>query len=88
MVERPAPKFNSAAKPDTGAVCFVTPLGEDASNAAVRMGLDPSRTVAVDMSGRFSGRRTLMKTPVTRPNTRRSGCGAVGGRRAGDGDQR
>ncbi|HEY6023462.1 MAG TPA: 3-hydroxyacyl-CoA dehydrogenase [Pseudolabrys sp.] len=47
--------------------CFVTPLGEDASNAAVRLGIDPARTVAVDMLGRFSGRRTLMKTPVTKP---------------------
>ncbi len=45
----------------------MTPLGEDASNAAVRLGVDPSRTVAVDMFGRFSGRRTLMKTPVTKP---------------------
>ena len=47
--------------------CFVTPLGEDASHAAVRLGLDPARTVAVDMFGRFTGRRTLMKTPATRP---------------------
>jgi 3-hydroxybutyryl-CoA dehydrogenase len=54
-------------KPAPGVPCFVTPLGEDASNAAVRLGLDPSRTVAVDMFGRFSGRRTLMKTPVTTP---------------------
>jgi 3-hydroxybutyryl-CoA dehydrogenase len=46
--------------------CFVTPLGEDASNAAVRLQLDPACTVAADMFGRFSGRRTLMKTPLTR----------------------
>ena len=48
--------------------CFVTPLGEDASHAAVRLNLDPARTVAVDMFGRFTGRRTLMKTPATRPD--------------------
>jgi 3-hydroxybutyryl-CoA dehydrogenase len=47
--------------------CFVTPLGEDASHAAVRIGIDPTRAVAVDMLGRFTGRRTAMKTPVTRP---------------------
>ena len=52
-------------KPAGGVPCFVTPLGEDASNAAVRLGLDPTRTVAVDMFGRFEGRRTLMKTPLT-----------------------
>ena len=41
-------------------------MGEDASHAAVRLGLDPARTVAVDMFGRFAGRRTLMKTPLTK----------------------
>jgi 3-hydroxybutyryl-CoA dehydrogenase len=59
-------KIQFGGKPGPSAVCFVTPLGEDASSAAVRLGLDPSRTVAVDMFGRFSGRRTLMKTPVTK----------------------
>jgi len=55
--------------PATGALCFVTPLGEDASSTALRLNLDPARTVAVDMFGRFSGRRTLMKTPLTTPET-------------------
>ena len=59
-------KVQLGGQPDTGALCFITPLGEDASNAAVRMGLDPARTVAVDMFGRFEGRRTLMKTPLTK----------------------
>jgi 3-hydroxybutyryl-CoA dehydrogenase len=35
----------------------------------VRLKLDPARTVAVDMLGRFQGRRTLMKTPLTTPET-------------------
>ena len=49
------------------AVCFVMPLGEDATTAIVRLKLDPARTVAVDMLGNFRGRRTLMKTPLTTP---------------------
>lgn len=53
--------------PGASALCFVTPLGEDASNAAVRLDLDPAQTVAVDMLGRFQGRRTVMKTPLTAP---------------------
>jgi 3-hydroxybutyryl-CoA dehydrogenase len=61
-------KIQLGGKPAAGVPCFVTPVGEDASNAAVRLGLDPARTVAVDMLGRFSGRRTLMKTPITRPD--------------------
>ncbi len=62
-------KAQRGGKPSGDVVCFVTPLGEDASGAAVRLGVDPKRTVAVDMLGRFAGRRTLMKTPLTTPET-------------------
>ena len=58
-------KVALGGKPGSSGPCFVTPLGEDASHAAVRLKLDPARTVAVDMLGRFGGRRTLMKTPLT-----------------------
>jgi 3-hydroxybutyryl-CoA dehydrogenase len=61
-------KVQFGGVPPAGIPCFVTPLGEDASNAAARLHLDPARTVAVDMFGRFSGRRTLMKTPLTAPD--------------------
>src|SRR4029078_6224494 len=54
--------------PAAGISSLLTPIGEDASGAAVRLQLDPARTVAVDMFGRFSGRRTLMKTPLTQPD--------------------
>jgi 3-hydroxybutyryl-CoA dehydrogenase len=50
-------------------LCFVTPLGEDATSAIVRLKLDPARTVAVDMLLGASARRTLMKTPLTAPET-------------------
>jgi len=59
-------KIQLGGKPAAGVPCFVVPLGEDASHAAIRLGLDPARTVAVDMLGRFAGRRTLMKTPLTK----------------------
>ncbi|MGH6981308.1 MAG: 3-hydroxyacyl-CoA dehydrogenase NAD-binding domain-containing protein, partial [Stellaceae bacterium] len=39
--------------PDARVICFVTPLGEDATGAIVRLKLDPARTVAVDMLGGF-----------------------------------
>jgi 3-hydroxybutyryl-CoA dehydrogenase len=48
-------------------VCIVAPLGKDATTAALELGLDPARTVAVDPLFGFAKRRTLMKTPVTRP---------------------
>jgi 3-hydroxybutyryl-CoA dehydrogenase len=60
-------KTQIGGTPDAGALCFVTPLGEDATSTAVRLKLDPARTVAVDMLGKFKGRRTVMKTPLTAP---------------------
>jgi 3-hydroxybutyryl-CoA dehydrogenase len=53
-------------KPSAEAICFVAPLGADATTTAVELGLDPSRTVAVDPLFGFAKRRTLMKTPVTK----------------------
>jgi len=53
-------------KPTPDAVCFVAPLGADATTSALELGLDPARTVAVDPLFGFAKRRTLMTTPVTR----------------------
>jgi 3-hydroxybutyryl-CoA dehydrogenase len=46
-------------------VCFVAPVGKDATSTALELGLDPRRTVAVDPLFGFAKRRTLMKTPAT-----------------------
>jgi 3-hydroxybutyryl-CoA dehydrogenase len=51
------------------AVCMVAPLGKDATTAALELGLDPARTVAVDPLFGFAKRRTLMKTAITRKET-------------------
>lgn len=57
-------KVEGGAKPSSGAVCVVTPMGEDATTATLAEGLDPKRTVAVDPMF-LARRRTLMTTPVT-----------------------
>jgi 3-hydroxybutyryl-CoA dehydrogenase len=62
-------KTQVGGAPDARALCCVTPLGEDAAGAIVRLKLDPARTVAVDMLGGFKGRRTVMKTPLTTPES-------------------
>src|SRR5688500_188428 len=49
------------------AVCFAAPLGQDATTTALELQLDPQRTVAVDPLFGFAKRRTMMRTPVTRP---------------------
>jgi 3-hydroxybutyryl-CoA dehydrogenase len=58
------------AKPGAETVCFVAPLGLDATAAALEHKLDPMRTVAVDPLFGFSKRRTIMATPVTRGEVR------------------
>jgi 3-hydroxybutyryl-CoA dehydrogenase len=47
----------------------VAPIGEDATSAALRLGLDARRTVAVDALF-LAGHRTVMTTPVTLPEIR------------------
>lgn len=58
--------------PSAHAVNIVTPLGEDCTAAALRLKLDPARTVAVDMFGRSlnksSAHYTAMKNPRTAPD--------------------
>src|SRR5579859_1328617 len=66
-------------KPSPDAVCFVAPLGLDASAAAQEHGLDATRTVAVDPLFGFSKRRTLMVTPVTRKDVREQAHGLLAG---------
>jgi len=58
------------SKPGADSVCFVAPLGHDATTTARQLQLDPQNTVALDPLFGFSKRRTLMTTPVTRPEVR------------------
>jgi 3-hydroxybutyryl-CoA dehydrogenase len=58
---------NVGGAPGAQPVYLVTPLGEDCTSAALRLKLDPARTVAVDRLGRFTGRYTVMKNPLTTP---------------------
>ena len=61
---------NLESKPGPGTLCFVAPLGHDATSTAVEMGLNAENTVAVDPLFGFAKRRTLMTTPVTKPAMR------------------
>jgi 3-hydroxybutyryl-CoA dehydrogenase len=65
-------KFNVEirTRADSETVCFVCPLGRDATTAATQLGLDPERTVAIDRLFGYTKRRTLMTTPVTLPEVR------------------
>jgi 3-hydroxybutyryl-CoA dehydrogenase len=55
---------------DDETVCFVCPLGRDATTTALQLGLDPERTVAIDPLFGYAKRRTLMSSPATLPEVR------------------
>lgn len=62
--------LDSGVRPGDDSVCLVTPLGEDATTAALAQKLDPRRTLAVDTLFGLDRRRTLMTTAITGPVAR------------------
>ena len=56
---------------------LVSPLGRDATSMALDLDLDPTRTVAIDPLFGLAGRRTVMTTPVTRPEMRDAAFAAL-----------
>ncbi len=52
-------------RPTDDAICVVTPVGTDVTTCCVAEGLDPVRTVALDMLFSNATHRTLMLSPVT-----------------------
>lgn len=70
-------KIDEGAAPGADSLILVTPVGDDATTAAVAQGLDAERTVAVDTVVGFGRRRTLMVTPVTDPVYRDAAHGVL-----------
>ena len=65
VVEAAGVALDRGNTPGANSLCIVTPLGEDATTAALAAALDPHRTVAVDTLFGLDGRRTIMTTPAT-----------------------
>jgi 3-hydroxybutyryl-CoA dehydrogenase len=61
---------NIESKPGPDTICLVAPLGQDATSTAIQLQLKAENTVALDPLFGFAKRRTLMTTPVTRPEVR------------------
>lgn len=57
--------LDNAAKPGAASLCLVTPLGDDVTTAALAEGLDPARTLGVDMLFGPGCRRSFMVSPAT-----------------------
>lgn len=58
------------ARPPADAALVVAPWGEDATTCALRLGLAPSRVVALDPMPSRGARLTLMATPATAPEVK------------------
>lgn len=69
--------IETGAKPSAKALILVTPIGKDATSCAVEEGLDPKRTVAVDMLFPMVKRRTIMGTPLTDPSMKEAAHGLL-----------
>ena len=63
-------ELDDGKKPGPRSICMVTPVGKDATTAALEAGVEPERTVAVDTLFGLEGQRTLMTTPVTDSDVR------------------
>jgi 3-hydroxybutyryl-CoA dehydrogenase len=59
-------KLDPPEGPRADSVCLVTPMGADATTAALAEGLDPERVMAVDPLFGFDHYRVAMSTPATR----------------------
>ena len=70
LLEKMGATVEAGPVPSDDALIVVTPLGMDATTCAIEEGLDPERTVGIDTLVPLALRRTLMTTPVTRPEVR------------------
>ncbi len=63
-------EVDGGERPADESLILVSPIGADATTAALEAGLDATRTVAVDPLFGLEARRTLMTTPATDPDFR------------------
>lgn len=70
--------LESGPAPSAEALCLLAPLGDDATQAALRFGVDPARTVAFDSLAERAAHRCLMPTPVTEARYRDAACALLG----------
>lgn len=70
VAEAAGVEVENDAKPGSGTIAILTPVGTDLSTAISANGLSPDRTVAVDSLFGLETQRTLMICPATRPEVR------------------
>ncbi len=83
LLERLGAQVEQGSSPSDAALCLLAPYGVDATTAAHRFGVDPTRTVCIDALLDCTRYRTLMLTPATRTDMRHAAhallsCDGVG----------
>lgn len=66
LLEQLGAQIERTAHPSAHALCVLAPLGDDATESALRHGADPARTVAIDTLLGLDRLRCLMLTPAIR----------------------
>ena len=78
LARRLGATMETGPRPGAESLIVVAPLGEDATGAASRLGLDPRRVVAVDGLFGLASHRTVMTNPITDPAFRAAAHGLFG----------
>ena len=65
LLQKLGAEVETKESPSDEALILLTPIGDDATSSAVRQGVDPKRSVAVDTLFPMVKRRTIMGTPIT-----------------------
>lgn len=65
LVAAAGARLESGDRPSDDALIVLAPLGEDATSAAVGLGVEARRAIAIDTLPPLDRRRTLMTTPIT-----------------------
>lgn len=72
LVERLGGTLDRGEQPAADSLCLLAPLGQDATTAALDLGVDPARAIAIDVLPNLDRLRTLMATPATREEIKRA----------------
>jgi 3-hydroxybutyryl-CoA dehydrogenase len=68
LLHRLDAEVETGPRPSSSALILTTPFGADCTTAALKEGLDPTRTVAIDCLYGLDSHRTIMRCPVTAPD--------------------
>jgi 3-hydroxybutyryl-CoA dehydrogenase len=77
LLTRLGAKVEQGGAPSADALILIPVLGEDCTGAAIRLGVDPARALAIDPVFGLEGHRTLMTNPVTRVDVRDGAWGLL-----------